>query len=230
MNRLTIILLIMLGCVADARGSSLIVNPSRLVSVIGIVDDSILLKAGELITLAEKSKEPIYIHLNSPGGMVSPGLIFMDAMALVRERGVQLVCVSTALAASMAFNVMIECDERYALPNTQLLFHPVRVGGQFAADELAYYLDEVLAIEEYMKPQLIEMMGIDEEAFEYHYQHETFWSARRLQLYTSRGWLTVVTNIEGIPAAQLHTIDQGFSPFNGVFGVPSTKWSPLYNY
>lgn len=187
------------------------VNPKRLVKVIGTIDFSILTQAKELRQMAIKSKKPVFVFLNSPGGIVNAGEVFIDAVVAARSRGTPVVCVSATLAASMAFNILPFCSARYALPNTQLLFHPARIISRygFTYKQLRYFQGELEDIESKFQPILQNMMGIDDDEFSMHYYAETLWEAHRLLHKSGTKWLRIVNDIRGIK--DIHTIRK-YSP------------------
>lgn len=175
-------------------------DKDRLVKIVGAVDGSILPKATELLKLSEKSTAPIYILINSPGGSVRTGNVFIDAMHIAKARGAEIRCVSPVYAASMAFTILMNCSKRYALANTSLLFHPVRVVlGQTPitaplALELARDLD---VYDTKLKAELLENLGIEEAIMIKAYYEEKWWDARELQTAVKPGWITIVDNITG---------------------------------
>jgi ATP-dependent protease ClpP protease subunit len=86
--------------------------------------------------LAAKSKEPIDFIVNSPGGDVITGFLFINRMEALRAKGVTIRCWIPEVAASMAFQILLHCDERYSLSKAFLLWHRVRVslgGGMFSS-------------------------------------------------------------------------------------------------
>lgn len=189
-------------------GTTLNVNPKRLIEVRDTVGVNIIKSADRLVSLAQQSTKPIYIFLNSPGGSVMPGLTFLDSMNLAKSRGVKLVCVSSTLAASMAFTIFAECDVRYSFAYTKLLWHPMKVGGMFvsfSADEMEYLLKMIRAWELPLNAKLIKQLGISKEVFYYHYAHETLFTATQLDVLTP-GFVKIIDDIKGID--RLFTIDR----------------------
>jgi ATP-dependent Clp protease protease subunit len=201
---LTFALAAALASIASAE--TLEVDSSRLIKVLGPVDGRILEKANELMELATVSKEPIYVLVNSPGGSVAAGNVFVDAMGIAKQRGIVVKCVTSIYAASMAFTILANCSERYVLPQAELLFHPVRVAindtltaPQF--QELATTLHVMdLALQKF----LVETTGIDKEVMLTAYYGEKWWKAAELQAATNPGWLIIVTDVKGIKELFVH--------------------------
>jgi ATP-dependent Clp protease protease subunit len=169
----------------------------RVVKIEGAVQaPGILIKANQLYTLAEESKEPITIIINSPGGAVFAGLQFINAMELVKKRGVLLNCYVPGMAASMAFQILAHCDNRYALPYSLLLWHPVRIAGlMLLTPKRAENITESLKeIERIMLPKLLQELKISEKEFEFHYLKETMWTAIGLKRISPE-FVTVVLDM-----------------------------------
>lgn len=176
------------------------VNSKRLIKVIGVVQQDAINQAQELEKLTRKSKAPVYLLINSPGGAVIPGLIFVEAMKQAKARGVEIKCVTGVLAASMAFIYLAHCDERYVLDNARLLFHPVSVGMSRArVQELVVDLDQIVKEEREIMQFLQSSMDLKWKDFHRHYFAETFWTARGLDTHLDEnGWLTLVDDVTGV--------------------------------
>lgn len=197
-------LLVILGVLAlsaPAAGEVLEVNKDRLVKVLGTINGSIVDKANQVMELAGESSKDIYVFINSPGGSVRAGEVFLSALTIAKSRGVTVKCVSSIYSASMAFSILAACSERYVLENAKLLFHPVRIGlfmtvlTQRDAERLHR---EMLVIDEALKATLLESMGMDEAVFTKAFYEEKWWSAKELQKATVEGWLTIVEDVRGI--------------------------------
>ncbi len=179
-------------------------SQSRLVILSGVIDESILVKANELVAFGESSKKAIDIVINSPGGSVSHGLAFIQAMRDIKAKGIVIRCFVPTLAASMAFNIFTQCSERYVLPYSQLLFHSPRIGGTFmitaqGARQLAVGMASLEAI---LVPMIAEAMGIDSTSSEWFmtsYNEERMFMATELFSENPYKWFTVVGSITGYP-------------------------------
>lgn len=176
------------------------VNPERTVKILGEINGSVMEEARKLDKLSSLSKEKIYLVINSPGGSVAPGMQFLNAMKVAKARGVKLVCVVPNEAASMAFHFLAECNSRYALTYSLLLWHPMKIGGMFvsfSADEMEYLVRVMRAWEIPLNNKLMETLDITKEQFYYHYSHETLFTTIQLQ-EISPDFITVIDNIKGV--------------------------------
>lgn len=197
----TLFLALSLAFSLPATASTLEVDPNRTVSILGGVDAGIIKKANELLKLVKTSKEPVYLFINSPGGSVRAGEVFVSAMTIAKERGVIIKCVSTVHAASMAFSIYANCSERYALSGARLLFHPVSITvfmSRLTAKSVSELYDIMSKIDKDLQDFLVESMGIDREVMLKAYYEEKWWSPEELKSSTKDGWITIVKDVKGI--------------------------------
>ena len=195
-----LVILIHVGISCTAFGQTYRADPNRIVEIKGVVNNKAIDKARELEELSNINLKPITILIDSPGGSVAPGFAFLNAMNLVKARGVKLNCIVTNLAASMAFHFLAECNERYAFKYSLLLWHPMRVGGLFAsfsADEMEYLIQVMRAWELPLNARLIQVLNISREDFYYHYSRETLFTTIQLRGLSPR-FINIITNITGV--------------------------------
>lgn len=176
-------------------------DQKRMVEVIDVVDGSMIVDVAQKIDqLSRESSAPIDMVINSPGGAVLVGTSIVDAMTVASARGVTLRCFSGVLSASMAFIILAHCDERYVLPNTKLLFHPVSTQTQGRLQELLISLDEIKRTELEVMRYLNSKMKLPKAEFHKHYFAETMWSGWSLSEVTGGNckFLCVVDNVIGV--------------------------------
>lgn len=193
-------------------------NPRQTIEIAGTIDGS---KLGLMKQFDELSKEgeDIDVLINSPGGSYVVGSLIINSMKLAQSRGSRLRCVSTVLAASMAFQLLMNCDDRYAMENTRLLFHPPRISLMFATllpNQIAIWLSELREIEAELVPHIKQVIGMPDNKFSYHYDNETLWPAWKLNDETENAWLQIVDEVNGV--------DNVFS-MSGPSRGPSSAWS-----
>jgi ATP-dependent Clp protease protease subunit len=105
----------------------------RAVYLWGVVDDK---SARELVTKlllldADKTEE-IKFYINSPGGVVTSGMVIYDTMKLI-ESPVSTVCMG--LAASMG-SILLSAGtkgKRFVYPHGEVMIHQPSLGGYFQA-------------------------------------------------------------------------------------------------
>lgn len=190
---------------------TLVVNPKRLVKMVGIVSSSFIPAAVKLFELANASQEPIYIQLDGPGG----ANIFMNrilqTLDIIKARGIEVHCFVPSLAASAHFNILaLGCSHRYAFKRTELMFHGSRkipvhlpLGTEEILGEIVGQLAEMnqLMLEELCK----EMKGIDSPCTDIvqAFKEEKVWKAPDLVKITRPGFLKILKDIRGVDAQVL---------------------------
>ncbi|NCI48938.1 ATP-dependent Clp protease proteolytic subunit [Sediminibacterium roseum] len=105
----------------------------RAVYLWGVVDDK---SAREIVTKlllldADKTEE-IKFYINSPGGVVTSGMVIYDTMQLI-ESPVSTVCMG--LAASMG-SILLSAGtkgKRFVYPHGEVMIHQPSLGGYFQA-------------------------------------------------------------------------------------------------
>lgn len=176
------------------------VDPKRTVKVVGEVNGSIISQADHLLALS-KTPGNIDIVISSPGGSVASGTFFITAMDMAAARGNTLRCYVSGLAASMAFQILAHCEERYALPTTYLLWHPVRAGffmASFTPEQAAALAEDLKRTEDWATGDLIDRLFEGKEKFFWHHYHaETLFVASELAKKMP-GLVTIVDDMPGV--------------------------------
>lgn len=107
------------------NGPGVDLKTDKVVHIAGVITvDSMIQFGAEMIQVAELPG-PLVIVINSVGGRVDAGAGMLRMMYMAHTTGVKLVCVVPGVAASMAFNIMSFCDERYAVQDAQMVVHKV---------------------------------------------------------------------------------------------------------
>jgi len=107
---------------------------TRIVQLWGAVDDrSAKDIVNKLLLLdADKPGEEIKFYINSPGGMVTSGMVIYDTMKMLKSP-VSTVCIG--LAASMG-SILLSGGvkgKRYIFPHGEVMIHQPSIGGHFQA-------------------------------------------------------------------------------------------------
>jgi ATP-dependent protease ClpP protease subunit len=176
-----------------------VADKGRTIYIRGAIADNAFDIASKVFEMS-KVKAPISLVINSPGGSVYPGLQIMSAIEVAQSRGVTVRCFVPVLAASMAFQILSVCDERYVLQYSLLLFHPARsmLMGGFLADELEYQGAQLRRLDDKLKNELAARLGMDRKEYDYHYSHETLWLATDLNAATDPDFVEVVSDFSGV--------------------------------
>jgi ATP-dependent protease ClpP protease subunit len=182
-------------------GKELVIDKDRTVRLTGMVGLSMLPKVSVIENLSQDTTKPIYLLINSPGGSVLWGEVIISSINIAKAKGIPVKCVSTVLAASMAFSIMLACSENYVLANTKLLFHPVRIH----ANRITIFEENAGILKEALKKINDRLLGILETKLTLsrvliakHYKQETLWQGSELAPLFKDDFFQVVDNITGI--------------------------------
>lgn len=85
-------------------------------------------KARELVNLVRAGKTEITIGINSGGGLVDAGMAFVTIMRAAKYQGVTLTCIVDGRAMSMAVVILSECNNRYAVFGSKIMWHSLSMG------------------------------------------------------------------------------------------------------
>lgn len=175
----------------------------RTVPIVGVIDKEALQVSDEILKLADGSGKDIDLIIQSPGGSIAIGRVIIQSIKIAKRRGHTVRCAVVSYAASMAFSVLANCSERYALEEAQMLYHPPRLS-VFAATitpKIAAQLaDELKKVNLEIIQELQELYPVPLHPFLRHYIRESWHSAKDLNadLGGNATWITAVDDIEGI--------------------------------
>lgn len=181
-------------------GKSLKLNAARTIVILGGINGSILKDANKLTMLTSNSKEDVFVYINSPGGSVAAGDVFIQALNIAKHRGVTVHCVSTVRAASMAFMIMVNCGKRYAFESTKLLFHPARVrlsNMTAIGRELSVIANNLEAIDVRMKGLISRLLSISLRDINSIYYKEIYVSAAQLNDMSTKTPFILIDDLIG---------------------------------
>ncbi len=100
---------------------------------------------GQLLFLeTDKSRTPINVYVNTPGGAVDAGLAIYDTMRYVKCE-VSTICVGMAASMGAVLLAAGEKGKRFALPNAKILLHqPWTSGLGGAASDIQIHAEDLL--------------------------------------------------------------------------------------
>lgn len=147
----------------------------------------------------------VNIVLSSPGGSVVAGFFFVNKLKALQHKGVKVNCYVEDVAASMAFQILTQCDKRIVLNESFLLWHRVRVnvGGMFGAPMTAPQAHDLMtdlqAYDDHILSDLIRSMGSHApiDYITYHFERETLHTGKNLCTRVS-GFCTAVDVVPGL--------------------------------
>lgn len=106
---------------------------SRVIYLTTEVDERILEQAKRLTSLSQDSLDPIYVIINSPGGSVLDGGIFIGA---IKASKAPVYTICTQICASMGAMIHQYGTKRLMVHNSTLMFHPASGGLQGTLEQM----------------------------------------------------------------------------------------------
>jgi ATP-dependent protease ClpP protease subunit len=108
-------------------------------------------------------------------------MFIVAAVDMAKARGFKVQCYVPGLAASMAFQILAHCSERYALPHAYLMWHPVRaqIRGALTSTEARILANDLAETETMLVADLRSYLKVTDSCFEQHYVSAWIWSPRR---------------------------------------------------
>lgn len=129
-----------------------------------VMDESIRKAVDRILFLeAEAPGEEISLYVNSPGGVVTSGLVLMDTMRMISSP-VATICMG--MCASMGAMILShgEKGSRRIYPHGRVMIHQPSIGGTFGqASDLEITTKEILKTKELSAQILAENCGQTEE-------------------------------------------------------------------
>jgi ATP-dependent protease ClpP protease subunit len=198
------LILLTFGCTTAASAAPPTVNATRAVVIAGPIARGNLAPLGNRLLALSTSdpKTPVDVILDSPGGDVVTGYMFVSQLEAVRARGTTVRCFVPTLAASMAFQILVHCDERYTLDYAFLLWHRVRVFGietPITAPLAGELSKELQRMDTLIFRELVGALGddLDVDDISYHFERETLHIGQGLA-EIAPGFITSYAAIPGL--------------------------------
>jgi ATP-dependent protease ClpP protease subunit len=190
-----------LATVAPAAPTFRVDEDARNINVFGTVDGRMVLPAMNKLAAIKYGR--VSFVIDSYGGSVAAGIALIQVMHQVQARGVEIDCLVTGNAMSMAFIILAECDNRYALSDSQLLWHPIRVGigGTLTGNQARALARDLLDYERPFLQRLRTQVKMPATEFMYHWNNETVHIGSTLAQTT--GFVEIVQSVTGAPVSEL---------------------------
>eukprot|EP00565_Helicotheca_tamesis_P005920 CAMPEP_0185731412 /NCGR_PEP_ID=MMETSP1171-20130828/12841_1 /TAXON_ID=374046 /ORGANISM="Helicotheca tamensis, Strain CCMP826" /LENGTH=177 /DNA_ID=CAMNT_0028400671 /DNA_START=198 /DNA_END=731 /DNA_ORIENTATION=+ len=102
-----------------------------------------LVTAQLLFLEAEAPDKPLYMYINSPGGLVTAGMAMYDTMQYVNPE-VHTICMGQAASMGSLLLAGGAAGCRFALPNSRIMLHQPRGGAQGMASDIDIQAKEIL--------------------------------------------------------------------------------------
>jgi ATP-dependent protease ClpP protease subunit len=180
--------------------------------ILGAIGRGNILPAGqEILKESKKGTKEVQLVLNSPGGQIITGNLFIGMLLEAKANGTRITCFVPQLAASMAFQIFLHCDSRYALSTSYLLWHRARVSvgmGEVLTGPASMTLaKDLLDTDDAIFRDLIRYLGKHMNMGEMarHFEVETLHSAANLK-QIAPDFLTVSDSIPGLLDSTIDTM------------------------
>ncbi len=149
----------------------------------GAIQQGNILPLGvKMVELSKSGQTDVDLVINSPGGEIITGNLFLNLMRQAQANGLRVTCYVPALAASMAFQILIHCDERHTLSGAFLLWHRARVfigggmfggGRAFTGPEAVNLGKSLLQADADIIRSLRKKLLLPQDVVDYHFEQET---------------------------------------------------------
>ena len=118
----------------------------RIIFLTGEIDDTISnIIISELLYLDNISHENIYLYINTPGGAITSGMGIYDTMRFIESK---VITIGVGMCASMAAFLLSSGDERYVLPNAEVMIHQPLGGAQGQATDIKIAAERIIKLKE----------------------------------------------------------------------------------
>jgi len=152
----------------------------RIICVHGEVTDTMasLVTAQLLFLEAEAPDKPVYMYINSPGGVVTAGMAMYDTMQYIHPE-VHTICLGQAASMGSLLLAGGSPKCRYALPNARIMLHQPSGGAQGMASDIEIQAKEILRTRSNLNNLYVHHTGQDLEEVERVMDRDTFMSVQQ---------------------------------------------------
>lgn len=112
------------------------------------IDDNVanLVIAQLLFLEREDPEKEVHLYINSPGGLIYPGLAIYDTMQLIKSP-ISTICVGSTASLATVLLAAGAKEKRYALPNSTVHMHPAGGGIRGYAPDVEIQARELLRMQ-----------------------------------------------------------------------------------
>lgn len=147
----------------------------RIICVHGEVTDNMasLVTAQLLFLEAEAPEKPVYMYINSPGGLVTAGMAMYDTMQYIHPE-VHTICMGQAASMGSLLLAGGSPGCRFALPNARIMLHQPSGGAQGKAADIEIQAREIIRMRAMLNQLYVNHTGRDLEEVEKVMDRDTF--------------------------------------------------------
>jgi ATP-dependent Clp protease protease subunit len=150
----------------------------RIIFLGTAVDDNVanLIIAQLLFLEREDPDKEIHLYINSPGGMIYPGLAVYDTMQLIKAP-VSTICVGSTASLATVLLAAGAKGRRYGLPNCTIHMHPAGGGVRGYAPDVEIQARELLRMQTRIHEILSKHTGQTVEKISHDFDRDYFMNA-----------------------------------------------------
>jgi len=147
----------------------------RIIFLTGQINDNVasLVTAQLLFLEAEDPKKEIYLHINSPGGLVTAGLGIYDTMQYIKP-DVSTLCIGQAASMGSFLLAAGEKGKRFSLPNSRIMVHQPSASFQGQATDIEIHANEVLSLKKRLNQIYSKHTGKSEDEIKIALERDNF--------------------------------------------------------
>ncbi|TML17047.1 MAG: ATP-dependent Clp endopeptidase proteolytic subunit ClpP [Actinobacteria bacterium] len=148
------------------------------------VDDQIanLIVAQLLHLESDDPDKDIALYINSPGGVVYPGLAIYDTMQFIKP-DVQTICVGMAMSMGAVILAGGAKGKRMALPNSKILIHQGSAGFHGQPTDIEIQAREVIGLKRLMEEIMATHTGQELEKISKDMDRDFYMTAKEAEEY-----------------------------------------------
>jgi ATP-dependent Clp protease, protease subunit len=150
----------------------------RIIFLTGEINDDVAsLVCAQLLFLESESPDaPIYLYINSPGGVVTAGMGILDTMHFI-SCDVITVCMGQACSMGSLLLAAGSKGKRYALKNSRVMIHQPHGGARGQATDIQIQAEEILKLREVLYKMYVDYTGQSVEKIKAALERDSFFSA-----------------------------------------------------
>ena len=148
------------------------------------VDDQIanIIVAQMLFLESEDPEKDIMLYINSPGGLVTAGMMIYDTMQYVRC-DVATICMGQAASMGAWLLAAGAKGKRYSLPNARIMLHQPLGGFQGQATDIDIHAKEILRTRDRLNELLSKHTGQPLDRIRHDTERDNFMSSSQAKEY-----------------------------------------------
>jgi ATP-dependent Clp protease protease subunit len=137
-----------------------------------------LVTAQLLFLEAEAPEKPVYMYINSPGGLVTAGMAMYDTMQYIHPE-VHTICMGQAASMGSLLLAGGSPGCRFALPNARIMLHQPSGGAQGKAADIEIQAREIIRMRAMLNQLYVNHTGRDLEEVEKVMDRDTFMDVKQ---------------------------------------------------